>query len=67
MHWMSKDIKKQIIDWIIENHEHHEGSDRAVMSLDDGNVTTRKDEYSCSDGNYPYVNSLKLVEFIEKL
>jgi hypothetical protein len=62
-----KDIKKQIIDWIVENHEHHEGSDRAEMSLSDGKIVTHKDEYLCTDGNYPYVNSLELVRFIEQL
>jgi major membrane immunogen (membrane-anchored lipoprotein) len=67
IHSPKEEVKQKIVDWIIKNHEHHEGSDRAEMTLSDGKIVTHKNEYLCTDGNYPYVNSLELVKFIEQL
>lgn len=67
IHSPKEEIKQKVIDWIIENHQHHEGSDRAEMRLPDGKITTYKDDYLCTYGNYPYVNSLDLEKFIREL
>lgn len=61
---MTEEIKTKILQWIMDNHEHHEGSDRTEMNLSDGYVVTHKDEFLCNDGNKPYVNSLALEEFV---
>lgn len=41
-------LKKEIIDYVVKQHEHHEGK-------------------RCPDYNFPYVNSLELVDFIKSL
>lgn len=55
---MKKEIKDLILKWIFENHEHHIGGETS----DRRNI----DPY-CEDGDEPYVNSLKLEEFIKSI
>ncbi len=63
---MDDNTRKKILDWIYDNHMHHEGSDRTEMDID-GTVTYHKDEFVCSEGDSPYVNSLDLEKFIKEL
>ena len=48
---MDDETYNKIIEWIFDNHQHH----------------WAEDEESCTDSKYPYVNSIKLEEFIKKL
>lgn len=46
-------MKDQILQWIYENHDHHENADEDVAG--------------CVDKDYPYVNSMELEKFIRSL
>ena len=43
--------------WVFDNHEHHDMWADAVND----------DDYHCSDGDSPYVNSLRLEELLISL
>jgi len=52
---MNEETKAKILQWILENHEHHDMYDDDTPACD------------CYDGQYPYVNSLELEKFIKIL
>ena len=64
---MSKEVKRQIIEWIFNNHQHHAGTPGISMSLESGDTTEMDDETICEDGDVPYVNSLELEKFIKSI
>lgn len=68
---MTEETRKKIIDWILENHEHHYAAEKWVSQInDDGSNTPfakQNGESECNDGNYPYVNSMELEKFIKSL
>ena len=64
---MTEETRQKILEWIYNNHEHHEGSDRVELDLSTGVTKSHMDEYKCPDGNKPYVNSLDLEKFIKEL
>lgn len=55
---MNEEIKKKIVEWIFNNHQHH-----------DGHTPCGDDECGggCVDNDYPYVNSIELEKFIKSL
>jgi hypothetical protein len=64
---MTEDTKKKILDWIYKNHMHHDGADRSELDLSTGKIVEHHEEYVCSEGDKPYVNSLDLEKFIKEL
>ena len=64
---MTEEVRQKILQWIYDNHSHHEGSDRVELDMGSGEVTEHVDEYECFDGDKPYVNSLELEEFVKSL
>ena len=54
---MKEETKEKILNWIYKNHHHHEFCDEELS----------KDFKGCYDNDYPYVNSLKLENFIKNL
>lgn len=63
-----KNIIEKIKQWVYENHEHHYGSEHISIDLSKMTTTSSDDgETLCVDGDYPYVNSAKLMEFLEQL
>lgn len=70
---MDEATYKKIKAWIFDNHEHHAGTEKFVMTLS-GEEELRlvgeemhEDTSECTDGNYPYVNSMDLEKFIDSL
>lgn len=60
---------EDIIEWVEDNHMHHDGAERLEISisLEDesvGKPVEHPDTSKCEDGNYPYVNSLELVHYL---
>ena len=53
---MNEETYNKIKKWIFDNHEHHHMED----DHDDNSS-------KCSEGNYPYVNSLFLEKFIDDI
>lgn len=69
---MDEIVRKRILDWIFQNHEHHVGGERAIFNLDLEKGTMEKEEHEtpgvlCEGAEYPYVNSLELEAFIKGL
>jgi hypothetical protein len=64
---MNEKTREKILDWIFDNHQHHEDSDRTSMDLSTGTITTIKGLVKCAEGNSPYVNSMALEQFIKSL
>jgi len=65
-------FKQKILEWIYRNHDHHEGAEGrvATLDLDNNTMSAFEDEQStalCNDGDKPYVNSLDLEKFIKEL
>ena len=60
---MTREEKKKILDWIFENHEHHFGCEG--FDIINGEDISRASK--CTDGDFPYVNSLELERFINEL
>lgn len=58
---MDEKTRQKIIQWVFDNHDHH---DEATIQEIDGTYST---ELVCTDGEYPYVNSLELEKFIKSL
>lgn len=57
---MDEFTKGLILKWILDNHEHH-----AWVQPD--NPTYDEEPPVCEEGDYPYVNSMALEEFIRSL
>jgi len=65
---MNEETRKKILDWIFKNHEHHAESESFSIDIQSGEEhSCDGSKCKCSDGNYPYVNSIKLEEFIKSL
>lgn len=64
---MDEVIKEKIIQWILNNHMHHECSELNSINLKNCKIEYSPGTTACVDGNYPYVNSLELEKFIESL
>lgn len=64
---MTEETRKQILEWVYDNHQHHAGAKSVSMDLDTGKVTENDGESECWDGDKPYVNSLDLETFIKEL
>ena len=65
---MSEETKAKLLNWVYENHDHHDHEDILVKGKE-GQVGSEYTEKwaDCTDAEYPYVNSLALEEFIKSL
>lgn len=69
---MTEAIKQKIVQWIFDNHNHHEDSKRSEATLDIDEKTMSEFQEiegtcECPDADYPYVNSMELEKFILSL
>lgn len=64
---MTEEARQEILQWIFDNHMHHDHTD--VLVSGDGGVGSEYDEdfVNCEDSDMPYVNSLELEKFIKEL
>jgi len=53
---MKSDLEK-VLEWVYDNHNHHAYADQKLPKNHEG----------CYERDYPYVNSIELVEFIKSI
>ena len=72
-----KTLLEMIEEWVIANHQHHEGGETYALKID-ANVSPKKKGRSpvikhikatgkCVDVSCPYVNSMRLVDYLHSL
>lgn len=64
---MTEETRQKIIQWIYDNHMHHDHED--ILVKGDGGIGSEYTEkwVDCQEAEYPYVNSLDLEKFIKGL
>lgn len=61
---MDEITRQKIIQWIFDNHMHHDYEDIPI----EGTTDEYDEKYvDCAESEYPYVNSLELEKFIKEL
>lgn len=61
---MTEEVREKILQWIFDNHNHHDYED---IPRNDGSGISDEKFVDCPESDYPYVNSLDLEKFIKEL